>query len=145
MKIEFRVIGIPKPGGSKTAFYNKKTGRTMIVDACKKVKQWRDSVISAASEAYQGVLLSNPLKLDITFYMPRPKNHYGTGKKIGKLKPHAPKYHTCKPDRTKLLRSTEDALTKILWRDDSQIVEGNTIKLYANSLPGADICIELLT
>ena len=144
MKIKFRVIGIPKPGGSKTGFYNKKTGRVMIVDACKKVKQWRDSVISASSEAYQKAPLTNPIRLNVTFYMPRPKNHYGTGKKLGVLKPNAPKYHTCKPDHIKLLRSTEDSLTKILWRDDSQIVECNTIKLYADTLPGADICVEEL-
>jgi len=144
MKLNFKVVGIPKPGGSKRTFFNKKTGKGIIVDTCKKVKQWRDTVISIVSEVYTGAPLPGPIKLDITFHMPRPQHHYGTGKNKSILKFNAPKYHICVPDRTKLLRSTEDALTKILWRNDSQIVAGNIIKLYTNTQPGADIYIEEL-
>ena len=104
--IEFRVVGIPKPGGSKRAFVNKHTGRANIVDACKKNKQWRDSVASAAinADGYEGSPLFGPLELSVIFVMPRPKNHYRTGKFAGVLKLNAPDWHTNMPDRTKLLR-----------------------------------------
>jgi Holliday junction resolvase RusA-like endonuclease len=48
------------------------------------------------------------------------------------------------PDTTKLVRSTEDALKGICWRDDSQVVYQVASKEYAarGGIPGADIKIE---
>lgn len=140
---EFRVYGDPKPGGSKRAFVNRKTGRAVIVDACKKNKQWRDSVATAAVEAYQGEPLTGPIKLAIIFYRARPKSHYGTGRNAGVCKATAPEFPTTRPDATKLLRSTEDALTGILWRDDSQIVQQRVWKQYSPR-PGALIALQVL-
>ena len=138
--IEFFVPGIPQPGGSKKGFYNRKAGRVVIVEDCKRNKEWRAVVALAARRAYHGEPLTGPVRLNIYFYMPRPKSHYGTGKKSGELKLTAPYFHTNKPDRTKLQRSTEDAMTGIIWRDDTQVVDGVTSKIYDRT-PGADIKI----
>jgi Holliday junction resolvase RusA-like endonuclease len=128
MRIEFFVPGVPKPGGSKRAFFNKKTGRAIVVDDCKRNKDWRASVTLAAYEAMNGrQLFPGPLAIEFRFYMPRPKKHYRAN---GQLKPDAPKYHTHKPDATKLTRSTEDALTGTLWRDDAEIAMQLIYKLY---------------
>jgi Holliday junction resolvase RusA-like endonuclease len=75
--------------------------------------------------------------------MPRIGSHYGSGKNAEKLKPTAPKFHTVKPDATKLLRSTEDALTGILWRDDAQIARQTVEKSYGERA-GAWITVEQL-
>lgn len=129
----FFVHGTPKPGGSKRGFYIKKLNRVVITDANKKTKPWMDSVASAATEAYKGEPVIEPVNLQTVFIFPRPKGHYGTGRNAGKLKASAPKYHTVKPDRTKVLRSTEDAMKGIVWRDDSQVVAGGTTKVYVRS------------
>ena len=39
------------------------------------------------------------------------------------------------------MRSTEDALTGIIWRDDSQVVEHRIRKVYVERDPGAEINI----
>ena len=70
--------------------------------------------------------------------MPRPKGHYRTGKNALILRKNAPEHPTTKPDATKLLRSTEDALTGILWKDDAQIWCQNVTKTYGEC-PGAQI------
>ena len=140
--IDFFVPGIPKPGGSKKAFKHPYTNRVMIVDASNN-KDWMNAVKDFCQQAYDGLPIHQPVRLDVTFFMPRPKYHFGTGKNAGKLKDNAPVYHTVKPDRTKLLRSTEDALTGIAWRDDTQVVTGNIEKRYGDR-PGAKIRIDII-
>lgn len=135
------VPGIPKPGGSKRGFVNPKTGRVIITEDCKQSKDWRAVVAIKAQEAREDGLMSGPLRLSVTFIFPRPKNHFGSGKKAAALRLDAPKYKTSKPDVTKLLRSTEDALTGVVWGDDSQVVEQWATKLYGDE-PGAVITIE---
>jgi Holliday junction resolvase RusA-like endonuclease len=102
-------------------------------------------VADYARANYDGPLLVGAIELSIQFRFCRPKGHYGTGKNEGILKASAPKHHTVKPDRTKCLRSTEDALKGIIWRDDSQVVTGITSKVYVDRDPGAQITIEPIT
>jgi Holliday junction resolvase RusA-like endonuclease len=139
------VNGIPRQSGSKTAFTNKKTGKAILVDASTKYKEWRTDVRGAFQEAFPNFKpLHGPIRLEVVFFMPRPKGHYGTGRNAGQLKGNAPEWHTTTPDRTKLLRNTEDALKKFAWNDDSQVVTGNTEKVYADGPPGAMITITSL-
>lgn len=138
--IEFFVPGQPQPGGSKKAFYNAKLHRSMIVDANPKAKGWQSDVRFAASATHKGEPIHKPLSLTVVFHMPRPKYHF---KKNGELRDDAPYFHTIKPDATKLLRSTEDALTGIVWADDSQVAEQVVRKIYSMT-PGAHISVEPL-
>lgn len=129
-EIDFWVPGIPQPGGSKQGFYNPKLGRVIISDANeKKVKPWRAAVSQVASESIS-TMLEGPLRMRMDFVFPRPKGHFGSGKNAGVLKRSAPAFPAVKPDATKLLRSTEDALKGILWKDDSQIVTQAATKRY---------------
>ena len=138
-KIEFFVPGIPRPGGSKSAFKNPKTGKIIMSDAGgEKTKNWRAVVALFAKQNYKGELLSGPLRVSIIFVMRRPKYHFRAN---GELRPTAPKFHDKRPDRGKLLRSTEDALTSIIWHDDSQVASGPLEKIYGDK-PGAHITIE---
>ena len=126
----FTVIGLPAPQGSK-----RHVGRGIMIESCKNVKPWRDSVTYAAIEARKG---AEPLDcacfLDVIFYLPRPKSA---------KKERSPRR---KPDLDKLLRSTMDAITAAgIWVDDSRVISIVACKLFADQwaprVPGADICV----
>ena len=125
LAVQFRVVGTPRPGGSKKGFFNKALGRVMIVDACAGNKTWRQDVKQAAITVLEpsAPLLDGCLMLDVTFYLQRPQGHYGSGKNAAQVKDSAPPFPNHMPDTTKLLRSTEDALTGILWVDDARITD----------------------
>ncbi len=57
------------------------------------------------------------------------------GKHSQELKSNAPKWCQHKPDKLKLMRSTEDALTGIIWGDDAQDISGSVDKCYGEK-PG---------
>lgn len=86
--------------------------------------------------------LIGPLELHVTFYFPRPKSHYRTGRLAGVLKDAAPDFHTAKPDADKLLRAIGDALTGLVCRDDSQFATVRADKLYGE--PRAEITVREL-
>ena len=143
--LNFVAFGLPSPGGSKSAFRNPRTGKIVVVDAGgKKTRTWRTVVAHAARAAMSGgELMQPPLALVIEFRMPRPKNHY---KASGEIKADAPWFPIVRPDLTKLLRSTEDAMTGIVWHDDSQIVEQNIHRTYSSSEDtGARITVYSIT
>jgi len=146
--IEFFVPGIPASAGSKTGFpvKNKKTGKIKVImaPASKKQKPWMAKVSMVAAESYRGYLITGPVDLRIIFNFPRPKSHFGIGKNSAKLKSNVPIYVTKKPDLTKLTRAVEDALTGIIWKDDSQVVMQSTGKFFCDK-PGAKIIIKELT
>ncbi len=129
--VRFFVPGKPVPGGSKRAFKHPHTGQIILTDmGGKPLVEWRQQVVVSCREVFKEPALMGPLYLTVVFTMPRPKGHYGSGRNEGKLKLNAPHYHVVAPDRTKLLRALEDALTHILWKDDSQVVDGPTSKIY---------------
>ena len=129
--IAFVVLGIPSPGGSKSAFRHRHTNKIVVIDAGgAKTKRWRTAVASAAREAMDGCeFIAAPIGLIVEFRMPRPKNHYLTN---GDLRRGAPWVPIVRPDLTKLLRSTEDALTGIVFHDDAAICEQNITRSYAS-------------
>jgi Holliday junction resolvase RusA-like endonuclease len=140
--ISFFVPGIPKPAGSKRAFPIRRAGGGMgvrVTDDCAKSKDWKTTVAWEARRSYEGPLLQEQLSVRLRFVMPRPKGHFG---KRG-LKPYAPLRPTTKPDVLKLARGVEDALTGVVWRDDSLIVVEYLEKLYGEA-PGVHINIEEL-
>jgi Holliday junction resolvase RusA-like endonuclease len=130
-ELTFWVPGIPQPGGSKRGFFNHKTGHVIITEDAKRSKDWRASVSQAASQVAKE-MLTVPLKVRFDFVFPRPKGHFGTGKNAGVLRKTAPAFPAGRPDVLKCSRSTEDALTGILWRDDSQIVTEMLTKRYGD-------------
>jgi Holliday junction resolvase RusA-like endonuclease len=126
--ISFTVYGRPQPAGSKRAF-KLPSGQTVVTDANKNAKPWKQEVASAAA-GLTDELLQGPLDLEVVFYLQRPRGHFGQGRNAGIIKPSAPEFPTTKPDATKMLRAIEDALTGVLWRDDAQIVRQVVEKRY---------------
>ena len=139
-RYEFFIEGKSEPGGSKRAF-PLPNGRFNIVDANPNVKSYRRDVADSARIAVGEPKLITALRMIFIFVRVRPKFHYGTGKNAGVLKDSAPRYPTTKPDSTKLTRSTEDALTGILWKDDPQVVDQIICKRYGE-VPGVHVIVE---
>jgi Holliday junction resolvase RusA-like endonuclease len=133
--VRFTVHGHAQPAGSKKPFAIKKDGKTtgqiVVVDANSRSKGWKSTVAEAAAQAADDQFFADePLELLLTFYVPRPKSHYGTGANAGKVKASARGLPTVKPDCTKLLRGVEDAMTGVVYRDDAQIVAQTVTKRY---------------
>jgi Holliday junction resolvase RusA-like endonuclease len=122
------VFGQPAPQGSKRFVgHAKSTGRAIMIESSARVKPWRQDVKAAAILVRNGAPpLDGPLIGRMVFTLPKPKS--------------APKrrrtYADRKPDLSKLIRSTEDALTDAgVLADDARIVEYSRI---AKVFPGED-------
>lgn len=126
MTIEIVVYGNPAPQGSKK-FVGIVNGHGMMVESSKKVKPWRQDVKAAALAVRNGnPPLEGPIIARMVFTIPKPVS--------------APKrkrtYPDKKPDLSKLVRSTEDALTDAgIWRDDARVVGYQRL---AKVFPGED-------
>lgn len=138
--VTFFVAGIAKPAGSKRGFFIPKINRVVITDACKGSKDWKTDVKHEAQLRYEGELWDCPIHLTLIFTVTRPKGHFKSGKNSAFLKDNSPVWPTTRPDVLKLARAVEDALTGIIWKDDSQIVHEVLIKRYGDR-PGVDINI----
>lgn len=147
--LSIRVHGIPAPQGSK-----RHVGNGVMIESSKKVKPWREAVKWAAIDSLDRTravdrfdLRTLPVAVVVTFYLPRPKGHYRTGRNANLLRDAAPQHHATKPDVDKLIRSTLDAIGEAgVWRDDSQVAQVTAVKTYAGDLhaPGAHIEIRPL-
>jgi Holliday junction resolvase RusA-like endonuclease len=140
MVIRIDVDGmVPVPGGSKTPG-QAKSGRLFVRAANKNTPIWMAFVAKAARAQYTGPLMSGPVFSEYEFRFPRPKHHF---QKNGELKPDAPYWHTNTPDMTKVIRSTEDALTGIVWEDDKTSCNRGERKVYCKpgQQPGVTIYI----
>jgi len=152
------VYGTPAPQGSK-----RHVGNGVMVESSKKVKPWREDVRAAAlhllntapidGEARLILQAKNgtPLDVHITFSLPRPKGHYGSGRNFYLVRGSAPVWPAGRPDIDKLVRSTLDALGSAgIYHDDAQIVWLKATKVYVGGVgaldrPGAIIRITTLT
>ena len=88
-------------------------------------------VLSICQEQVKEVL-TGPLWVTITFYIRRPKGHYGTGKNAGVLKPNAPEYPTPRPDLDNYVKFYFDVLNEVAWEDDAQVCILSARKLYSD-------------
>lgn len=75
-------------------------------------------------------VLEGALSLNIIFRMHRPKS---LPKKVI--------HHVKKPDIDNLVKGVKDAMSKICYEDDKQIVELTAKKIYS-AIPGIDITLE---
>jgi Holliday junction resolvase RusA-like endonuclease len=133
--VTLRVYATPGPQGSKS-FKGYSGGKAIMVESSKKVKPWREAVVWAAREA--DVKIAGPVTVGIYFTLAKPRS--------------APKkrrtFPDRKPDLSKLIRATEDALVDAgTIEDDARIVRIVAEKVfpgehvYALDVPGAYIAI----
>ena len=144
--VRFFVPGIPVSKGSAKAFIVK--GRAVVTqDNRDKQKPWASSISYMAQQAKMqagcGMYLG-PVSIRLDFTMPRLSSHYGMGKNAGQVKATAPFWHTSTPDLDKLVRCVKDALTGVLWKDDSQVALMPAVRKVYGDEPGVMIEIQSL-
>ncbi len=132
--LEFDVVGLPSPQGSKRAFV--RNGRANLVEvAGVALKDWRTTVTARAVEAARDVdwyVLEGPVAVEVLFRLPRPKSR------------PLDVWHAVRPDVDKLARAVLDAVSSArLWVDDCQVADLRAWKRYetADALPGALIAV----
>ena len=162
--LEFFIPGTPAPGGSKTVFPIWKRDGTLLTkilngrvwpifnvtdDAGAGNKEWKKVCAGYARKFMIGTRpFTCALTVDFIFFLRRPNDHFIAGnRERGTLKPTAPPWHTGKPDALKFARPTEDALTGIVWADDSQTVRVSSEKRYcgANDQTGCIVRLVVLS
>ncbi len=140
-----RANGLPKGQPRPRAF--SRGGKAGVYDPGT-AEGWKGAVASAAKE-HSGKCIYQPLEVILTFFMPRPKCHYGTGKMAATLKPSSPRLiYDKKPDADNLAKAVLDALTEIrVWLDDDQVCDLLILKRWEEPgvfQPGCSIRISAL-
>ncbi len=138
------------PQGSKTGFVV--GGRVRLVEQANRptktrkagaLKRWRASIAEQARVAMGGrPPWQAHCRLSCEFVFARPASHWTT---TGKLRKGAPDFPGV-PDLSKLVRAVEDALTGIVYRDDSLVSSyGTMLKRYTkrrDGNPGVVVAVE---
>lgn len=113
--ITFTVLGVPVAQPRPKVVTVR--GRGMAISNPRKhpVVAFKEAVKLEAQQAYKGAPLEGPLQLNVTFIMPRPKSM------LWKSRPMPRDWHTVRPDTDNLVKAVKDALSALLWKDDSQV------------------------
>lgn len=139
MTITFFVTGTPKPQPRPRAFAMH--GKVRVYDPAT-AEGWKSCIAQAAREVLPAEPIAEPIKLDVCFFMPRPKGHH---KKDGTIKDaHLDRRHSQKPDADNLVKAVMDALSELqAWKDDSQVWNLRVVKVWADQerFPGASVRI----
>lgn len=116
--ISFQVHGLPIPQGSTRAWVLH--GKPVITSAAKGLATWRRLVADVAQNYAPAEPWGGPVGIELHFGLPKPKS--------------APKkkrvWPDKRPDLDKLTRAVLDALTYVVFGDDSQVVEIQASKDY---------------
>lgn len=137
--VTFHVSGYPAPKGSFTRMPNGAMLPAGTTASREKGINWRNEIRHVALDTMgDNQPQRGAVRLMVEFQLPYPKSsirkyQYGWWP------------HIKKPDVDKLLRMLLDALTGIVWADDSQVAYVTVNKVYAwNDRPGAYIVIDFL-
>lgn len=116
----------PEPQGSMKAFIPKGWTRAIVTSDNKDLKSYRQEVSKAAlaerrKVGFYDVMFAKhePVIANFKFYFSKPES-------VSKKRTQ----HVVRPDLSKLIRATEDALTGIIYTDDAQIVSIKAEKFY---------------
>jgi len=117
--IRFQVHGLPIPQGSTRSWVV--NGKPIITSAAKGLSSWRRLVADVAQRYAPEEPWEGPVGIELHFGLPKPKS--------------APKRRRVwpdkRPDLDKLTRAVLDALTYVVFADDSQVVDLRATKDYA--------------
>ena len=116
--IRFEVRGLPIPQGSTRAWVLH--GKPVITSSAKGLATWRRLVADVAQNHAPREPWEGPVGIELHFGLPKPKS--------------APKrkrvWPDKRPDLDKLTRAVLDALTYVVFADDSQVIDIRASKDY---------------
>ena len=128
--LHVHVFGLPVAQGRPRAF-KLPTGQIRMHDPDTS-KDWKRTVLAQILEHKPPAPVEGPLTMTLVFELPRPKS---TAKRV--------QYPIKRPDLSNLLKAIEDALTGVVYRDDSQIVSLTVTKRFGLA-PGVEVRVEAL-
>lgn len=118
------IFEVPMPPRGKGRPRHTVINGSVRVFTPKETRNWEQQVGVAGLPHRPEEVIEGPVRVDILAVMPRPK------RLLRKKDPDGLIWCTSKPDSDNIRKSVLDAL-KTWWRDDSQVVDGRTIKVYA--------------
>lgn len=145
-ELRFVVVGVAHGKGSTKSFaYVPKEGgrpRVKTMNDNPKTAGWASTIANCAAlelqrAEHRGLVFDAGVELEACFHLPRPQALL-TKSKAGRVFPH-----TKKPDLDKLARAVKDALTRVVWLDDSQVTDLFVHKRYcsAGEFPRVEIVV----
>jgi Holliday junction resolvase RusA-like endonuclease len=104
-----------------------------------------DIKAAAINAGLKNLLIKAPIRLSITYRMPRPDSHFNTKGEL--KKEHNTVDHIGKPDMDNIIKATKDALSDIwVWSDDAMVSRyGEMLKIYAPPQTAAETTIRIET
>ena len=135
MIVKFTVSGVPRPKGSMRAFVPRGWTRPVLTNSSAAVKTWEQAIRSVAQD-HAASFTTHPVRVRLSFALPRPKS-------MSRPASHRP--HTKRPDVDKLARAALDALTGVIFADDSQVYSLHAVKRYAVDDEPPHVNIRILT
>ena len=103
------------------AFVPKGWNRPVLTTSNAGLKAWEQTIRSVA-QAHVSAYTTDPVRVRLRFALPRPKS-------LSRRASCQP--HTKRPDVDKLARAALDALTGVVFKDDSQVYALHASKRYA--------------
>jgi Holliday junction resolvase RusA-like endonuclease len=97
---------------------------------------FKASIRLAAARVYNGSPIEGPLAVRMLWLFPRP------GRLRWKTKPMPRCFHDSRPDAENVAKAVLDALTGLLWCDDSQVCDLRIKKMYAAGEEPAGVYFE---
>jgi Holliday junction resolvase RusA-like endonuclease len=129
----------------KVSMYDPKPSKDWKAEIAKQAQSWLSErakeareFLEAAGKSVPGPmgnheLFKGPLKMELVFYMLKPKSY-----------PKSVVHHTKKPDIDNLAKAVSDGLNGIFYKDDSQIVDLRIRKMYCEDSPGVRVKISVV-
>ena len=134
--VSFKVDG--NPVGKQRARYVKR-GNHVSTYTPEKTRTYETLIKESAKQAMGS---SEPLETPVTLYLyirvPIPKSC--TKKRLEAIQNGSEK-PIKKPDASNILKSVEDGMNGVVYKDDSQIVNIHVTKVYSSEA-GVDICVK---
>jgi len=134
--VTFTVDGTPV--GKQRARYARR-GNFVQTYTPEKTRTYESLIKEKAIEAMGS---SEPLETPVTLYLyirvPMPKSY---SKKRTEACLNGSEQPIRKPDASNILKSVEDGMNSVVYKDDSQIVNIHVTKVYS-SQAGVDICVK---
>jgi len=136
MMITFKVDG--DPVGKQRARYAKR-GNFVQTYTPDKTRNYESLIKEAATQAMgSNEILETPVNLYLYIRAPIPKS---LPKKRLEACLNGSEKPIKKPDASNVLKSVEDAMNGVVYKDDSQIVNIHVTKVYS-SVSGIDVCVK---
>lgn len=130
--ITFTVYGEPVAQGRPR--FNRRSGN--VYDP-KKSKSFKDRVYQEALKYKPGTPLTEAISLQVKVFRSMPK----MSKKRTQEALDGIRRPITKPDADNYVKGVKDALSKVIWKDDSQVVDLHVSKFYSDN-PRVEISIK---